>query len=68
LAAADLFDGREIIDKPALIYLVAPAWSFHATYEFFARSVSPEIEIWRFEVHEVWRYELRVIARQSADV
>ncbi len=65
LAAADLFDGREIIDKPALIYLAAPAWSFHATHEFFARSVSPEVELWRFELHENWRLAPRVIGRRD---
>src|SRR5205085_7623691 len=45
LAAADLFEGREIMDKPALIYLAAPAWSFHRDFEFFARCLSPEIEL-----------------------
>lgn len=65
LAAADLFDGREILDKPALIYLAAPAWSFHRDFEFFARAVSPEIELWRFELHENWRKNLRVVGRQE---
>ncbi len=63
LAAADLFDGREIADRPALIYLVAPAWSFHRDFEFFARTISPEIELWRFELHENWREHLKVLAR-----
>lgn len=67
LEAADLFDGREIADKPALIYLVAPAWSFHRDFEFFARCLSPEIELWRFELHEQWRKQVRVIARQDYD-
>lgn len=63
LAAADLFDGREIIDKPALIYLAAPAWSFHRDFEFFARCVSPEIELWRFELHQDWRRRIKVLDR-----
>ena len=63
LAKANLFDGREIADKPALVYLVAPAWSFHRDFEFFARAVSPEIELWRFELHEEWREHVRVLAR-----
>jgi hypothetical protein len=63
LAAADLFDGREIIDKPALVYLAAPAWSFHRDFEFFSRSLSPEIELWRFELHEEWRDKVKVLAR-----
>lgn len=63
LAAANLFDGREILDKPALVYLAAPAWSFHRDFEFFARAISNEIEMWRFELHENWREQIRVLAR-----
>ncbi len=59
----DLFEGREILDKPALIYLAAPAWSFHRDFEFFARTVSPEIELWRFELHENWRKNVKVLTR-----
>lgn len=65
LAAANLFDGREIADAPAIIYLAAPAWSFHRDFEYFARAVSPEIELWRFELHENWREKVKVIARQQ---
>jgi len=65
LEAADLFDGRDIIDKPALVYLAAPAWSFHRDFDFFARSISPDIELWRFELHERWRDDLKVLARRD---
>ena len=65
LANADLFEGREVLDKPAIIYLAAPAWTFHRDFEFFARAVSPEIELWRFELHENWRERVRVIARRT---
>jgi len=65
LSRANLFDGREIADKPALVYLVAPAWSFHRDFEFFARCLTSEIELWRFELHESWRKEVRVIARHD---
>lgn len=65
LAAADLFDGREIADKPAIIYTAAPAWSFHRDFEFFARLISPEIELWRFELHENWRESVKVLARHN---
>ena len=65
LAEANLFGGREILDKSALIYLAAPAWSFHRDFEFFARTVSPEIELWRFELHENWRENVRVLARNN---
>ena len=63
LADANLFGGREILDEAALVYLVAPAWSFHADYEFFASMIASEIEIWRFELHENWRQKIRVVGR-----
>jgi hypothetical protein len=65
LAEANLFDGREILDTPAIIYLAAPAWSFHRDYEFYARTLSKEIELWRFELHENWRENVKVIARKN---
>ena len=65
LDEANLFNGREILDKPALIYLAAPAWSFHRDFEFFARTVSREIELWRFELHENWRENVKVVARNN---
>jgi hypothetical protein len=68
LAAANLFEGREISDNPAIIYLAAPAWSFHRDFEYFARAVSPEIEVWRFDLHENWREEVKVVARTSFSV
>ncbi|MBK7932529.1 MAG: hypothetical protein KA956_04630 [Pyrinomonadaceae bacterium] len=65
LAEANLFGGMEIMDKPALVYLTAPAWSFHRDFEFFAKAVSPEIELWRFELHEHWREAIRVVGRMG---
>ncbi len=65
LEAADLFEGREILNKPALVYLAAPAWSFHRDFEYFARAITPDIELWRFELHEDWRRSAKVIARHD---
>lgn len=65
LAAANLFEGREISAKPAIVYLAAPAWSFHRDFEYFARAVSPEIELWRFDLHESWRERIKVVSRSS---
>jgi len=64
LREANLFNGREIVDRPALIYLVAPGLSFHRDFEYFARTLSPEIELWRFELHENWRGRIRIIGRE----
>ena len=65
LADAKLFGSLEILDKPALIYAVAPALSFHYDFEYFARTLSPEIELWRWEIHENWREVIKVIARRE---
>lgn len=60
---ARLFGDREILDKPALVYAVAPALSFHRRFDPFAKMLVPEIELWRFDLHEDWRREIKVIAR-----
>ncbi|HQX56252.1 MAG TPA: hypothetical protein PLP07_10005, partial [Pyrinomonadaceae bacterium] len=65
LAEADLFGGREILDKPALVYVAAPALSFHRDLDLFAAAIDPEIEIWRFELHEKWRGAVKVVGRRS---
>jgi hypothetical protein len=65
LLRARVFGDLEMIDKPALVYAVAPALSFHRDFERFARMLSPEIELWRFELHENWREEIKAIARRN---
>ncbi len=65
LKKAKAFGDLEIIDKPALVYTVAPALSFHRDFEYFAKMLSKEIELWRFELHENWREDLKVIARKN---
>ncbi|MGD9631159.1 MAG: hypothetical protein AB7V18_18130 [Pyrinomonadaceae bacterium] len=65
LAKARLFGELEIRDAPALVYAVAPALSFHHRFEYFARKIAPEIELWRFELHEDWRREINVVGRVS---
>src|SRR5688572_24046294 len=59
------FPDTKILDKPALIYAVAPALSFHRDFGFFARALRSEIEIWRFELHESWRSEIKVLGRRD---
>lgn len=63
LADARLFGDMEIADRPALVYVVAPALSFHRDFENFAAMLSPEIELWRWELHEDWREKIKVHAR-----
>lgn len=60
------FGDMQILDKPALVYAVAPALSFHRDFRLFADILSPEIELWRFELHEDWRNAIRVLQRRSS--
>jgi hypothetical protein len=65
LRNARLFGDKQIADRPALIYAVAPALSFHRDFEYFAKMLEPEIELWRWELHEDWRREIKVLARRN---
>jgi hypothetical protein len=61
LRKAKIFGDLEIADKPAIVYLVAPTLSFHRDFDFLARTVSLEIEIYKFELNENWRENLKVM-------
>ncbi len=61
LNKAKLFGDLEIADAPTLCYLVAPTLSFHRDFKFLAQTVSPEIEIYRFNLAENWRKHLQVM-------
>ena len=58
---AKIFGELKITDKPAIIYLVAPTLSFHRAFQFLSKTVSDEIEIYRFDLAENWREDLRVL-------
>ncbi|MEO6392627.1 MAG: hypothetical protein ABIP75_12295 [Pyrinomonadaceae bacterium] len=60
---ARLFDDAMIADEPPLVYLVAPMLSFHRNFSALAQSVSPEIEIYRFDLNEDWRAGIKVTRR-----
>ena len=65
LRAIRAFGDAYILDKPALVYIAAPALSFHRDFEFFARMLVPEIEMWRWELHQNWREKVKVVARRD---
>jgi hypothetical protein len=63
IARARLFDDAEIADSPPLVYLVAPMLRFHRSFATLARTVSPLIEMYRFDLNEDWRAGVRVVRR-----
>jgi hypothetical protein len=63
IARARLFDDAEVADEPPLVYLVAPALRFHRAFDTIARTISSDIEIYRFDLNEDWRAGVRVTRR-----
>lgn len=60
-----LFGKLKIADEPGLVYLVAPHSCFHKDFDFLAKMVSDELEIYRFDINENWRKKVKVIERKS---
>ena len=60
---ARLFGDAEIADEPPLVYLVAPLLRFHHSFQTLARAITPEIEMYRFDLNEDWRAGVRVARR-----
>lgn len=63
LSDARLFGDARIMDAPPLVYLVAPTLRFHRAFDLLARSVSREIEMYRFDLNENWRAGVQVMRR-----
>ncbi|MCA1616504.1 MAG: hypothetical protein LC800_20900, partial [Acidobacteria bacterium] len=64
---ARLFGDAAISDDAPLVYLVAPLLRFHHAFGTLARAVSPEIEMYRFDINEDWRAGVRVVRRSRAN-
>ena len=65
LQRAKIFGDLEISDHPTIIYLVAPTLSFHWDFDFLSKTISPELEIYRFNLAENWRENLKVLKREK---
>jgi hypothetical protein len=61
LGKAKIFGDLEISNEPTLVFLAAPTLSFHRDFEFLSKTVSPEIEIYKFSLNENWRENLKVM-------
>lgn len=67
ISAAKLFGDREISDESPLVYLVAPTLRFHPSFRTLARTIAPDIEIYRFDINEDWRSGVRVVRRERVN-
>ena len=67
ISTAKLFGEREISDESPLVYLVAPTLRFHPSFATLARTIAPDIEIYRFDINEDWRSGVRVVRRERVN-
>jgi len=67
IARAKLFGNRKISNEAPLVYLVAPTLRVHPAFNTLARSIAPDIEIYRFDINEDWRAGVRVMRRMRAN-
>ena len=67
IARAKLFGDRKISNESPLVYLVAPTLRVHPSFIALARSIDPDIEIYRFDINEDWRAGVRVMRRLRAN-
>jgi hypothetical protein len=63
IARAKLFGERKISNESPLVYLVAPTLRVHPSFNALARSIAPDIEIYRFDINEDWHAGVRVMRR-----
>jgi hypothetical protein len=64
ISTAKLFGDREISDESPLVYLVAPTLRFHPSFATLARTIAPDIEVYRFDINEDWRAGVRTVRRE----
>jgi hypothetical protein len=58
------FEGLDLIDEPAMLYLVAPLFRFHETTRLIAGSISERVPVYRIGINEDWRRGVRVLLRE----
>ncbi len=67
ISTAKLFGERKISDETPLVYLVAPSLRFHPSFATLARTIAPDIEVYRFDINEDWRAGVRVVRRERVN-
>ena len=67
ISSARLFGEREMSDESPLVYLVAPTLRFHSSFATLARTIAPDVEVYRFDINEGWRGGVRVVRRERVN-
>jgi hypothetical protein len=67
ITRARVFGELKISDQSPLVYLVAPTLRSHPSFQIMARSITPEIELYRFDINDDWRAGVRVMRRMRVN-
>ena len=67
ITSAKLFGECQISNESPLVYLVAPTLRFHPSFRTLAKTIAPDIEIYRFDINEDWRAGVRVVRRERVN-
>ncbi|HJR07870.1 MAG TPA: hypothetical protein VJ842_11455 [Pyrinomonadaceae bacterium] len=65
ITRSQLFGDAAIADEPPLVYLAAPLLRFQRNFYTLAAMISPDIELYRFDLNEDWRAGVRVVRRSD---
>ena len=60
------FGGVEVIDKPALLVMVAPLLSFHRSLERLTQFLPRELPMMQIGINQAWKREIKVLRRKGA--
>jgi hypothetical protein len=61
------FQGLDLIDEPALVYLVSPLMRFHKNFATIASTIDSRVPVFRIAINDNWREGLKVFSRERVN-
>lgn len=62
-----LFGDLELVDSPAMVYLIAPALRFHANFRMISGFIDSSVPLFRIGINSDWRRGLRLYSFERAN-
>ena len=59
------FGGRDLLNKPALLVLVAPLLAYHKTAGRIIAMLPEEVPLTEIGINETWKKEIKVLRRKA---
>jgi hypothetical protein len=58
------FPGVDIIDEPALLFLISPLLRFHRTFDLVARWIDRRVPAYKVGINDNWREGVKVLVKE----